>query len=1175
MAVRFVLGRAGSGKSHHCVSTLRAQLAAQPTGSPTLIFLVPEQAALQMERALLADPAVPGLARCEVLGFRRLAHRILNDAGGPLPVILTPIGRTMVLRDLLTRCRPELQELAGVATRAGLIESLARTIVELIQETVVPERLDAAAQASAGENNASAARLHDVALVYRRYLEYLGSNRVDPEGVLDLARPRIARLPWLNGSHVCVDGFAGFTAQQSRFLIDLARSAASVEISLLVDPAQIDMAAKPDPFDLFARSERTAHDLSLAFRAADIPIDEPLILQSAPPPRFRHPALAQLEHNLFQPAAAPDAKAKADPSVQFARCPGPRAEIAGAVREIRRLTQRPDDPLRYRDIALILRDLEPYHDLISSALREADIPFFIDRRRPTSHHPLVEAVRALLRMQGDASAVALPALLKTGLTPLDEPQADLLENYLRAHALFAPDAWTAGDWKYDPFEVDLSVDPRKRPIAATSRDFLATINSARAQILEALRGWWPPTQSPEAPRLCRDLATRLVAALERLDVPRRLHQWIDAAQSAGDLDQSQEHTQVWTDLIHLLDELVAALGDTPMSSADFAEVIEAGLADFTLGLVPPTIDQVLVSSIERSRHPPIRAAFILGFSDGQFPRPRHDDALLDQPERECLEAHGVRLQPGPRDRLLDERMLAYIAATRPRDHLSITYPIADSDGRPVQPSPYLLEFLRALGRSTSDIRADSADAALAPFDRLASIADLAHGLGPALRRLAENPNAATPESPTWLAIYAHIRAHPLPALNASLAGLAPIDYQLALPPTTIAERFGREPRLSVSRLESFARCPFQHFAGHLLRLRTRDEYEVAATHVGQLYHKLLEDFVNDLIAKNLSLADLKDEQIVASVSGLSDAALTLFAEQYHVSPADRAVLARRGERELPPAVRSQRQRAKPGLRPRFAERRFGGDDDASLPALILTTPKGRKIRLNGRIDRIDILQTDAGPRAVVFDYKRSDRNRLRLDEVFHGLALQLLAYLLVLKDHSARLGDVAIAPIGAFYLPLTADFQRVDHPSEVKSRELDPLHPLQPRGIIDFDAITVLDPNVPKGARSKLYAVHRSADDKPGNLHNTDSIPHADFDTLLNFVRNRLGELADQLLDGDISVAPARVGRALVCDNCDYHAVCRFEYASGAARELPRVRRDEILRQITAAPSLRPEDAQP
>ncbi len=1163
MAVRFVRGRAGSGKTHLCVQSLRASLIAQPTGAPTLVFLVPEQAALQMERSLLVDAAVPGLARCEVLGFRRLAFRILNDAGESVPGVLTPTGRIMVLRDLLTRCRPELKELAGVATRAGLIENLARSIVELIQESIVPERLDAAAQAAAAENHASAARLQDVALVYRRYLEYLGSTHVDPEGVLDLARSRIARLSWLTGCHVWVDGFAGFTAQQSRFLIDLARNAASVQISLLVAPNQLDLTVAPDAFNLFARSDRTAHELFVAFRAAGIAMDDPLVVHPAQPPRFRGPALVQLERNLFQPTPAPDPRARIDASVQFSRCAGPRAEIAAAVREIRRLTQRRDDPLRYRDIAVILRDLEPYHDLISSALREAAIPFFIDRRRPISHHPLVEAVRALLRMQGDASAVALPALLKTGLTPLDEPHADLLENYLRAHALFAPDTWTVGDWKYDPFEVDLAADSKKRSVSATQRDFLAAVNAVRARMLDALRDWWPPIESSETPRPCRDLAAQLVAVLERLDVPKHLRRWIDAAQSSGDLDLAQEHTQVWTDLVGLLDELVAALGNAPMTSADFAEVIEAGLADFTLGLVPPTIDQVLVSSIERSRHPPIRAAFILGFCDGQFPRPRHDDALLDQPERECLEANGVRLQPGPRDRLLDERMLAYIAATRPSDLLSISFPTADSDGRPVQPSPYLLEFLRALGRSTADIRDDSAEADRDPFDRMASIADLARGLGPALRLLAEMPDSPTPDSGTWLAIYEHLRAHPRPILSASLAGLAPVDYQLALPPAVIAERFGQEPRLSVSRLESFARCPFQHYASYLLRLRSRDEYEVAATHVGQLYHKLLEDFVNELIAKNLSLAELKDEQIAASVAGLSESALKLFAEQYNVSPADRAVLARRGERELPPAVRSQRPRAKPGLRPRFTERRFGGDDSTSLPALILTTPKGRKVRLNGRIDRIDVLQTDAGPRAVVFDYKRSDRHRLRLDEVFHGLALQLLAYLLVLKDNAARLGDAALKPIGAFYLPLTADFQRVAHPSEVESKKLDPLHPLMPRGVIDFDAITALDPDVPKGARSKLYAVHRDKDDRPGHLHNTDSIPHEDFDNLLAFVRDRLGELADQLLDCDISVAPARIGRALVCDNCDYNAVCRFEYASGAARDLPRVRRDEILVKIT------------
>ncbi len=1155
MAVRFVLGRAGTGKTHHCLSEIRGELSERLVGTPSLVLLVPEQAALQMERQLLSGGELPGLGRCEVLSFRRLAHRVLNAAGGPLPVVLTPIGREMVLRDLLARNRAGLREFDGVALRPGFVASLGRTIVELLQESVSPDRMLEQAEACRAAGNPSGDRLHDVGVMYQRYMQFLGSERVDPEGVLDLARRHLDRVGWLKDCRLWVDGFAGFTQEQVRLLVDLCGRAADATVSFLVDPADSAAArvgARVDPIGLFARTERTAIGLHDALRDAGVELASPIVLRSAHPPRFRAAELIQLEAGLFGPVAG--AQVRTSDSVRFFAAPDRRAEARAVAAEIRRLVRREQAPLRYRDIAIIVRDLEPYHDLLSAELGEHGVPFFIDRRRPTSHHPLVEAVRALLRLRGGrpGRASALPLLLKTGLTPLDDDAADLLENYQLMHGLDEVAARTGGDWTYPSLDSDSS-----GRVSDLESQTLARVNAARQRLVTALGEWWI-ADANERSTSCRELAAGLVVALVRLGAPATLSSWSLTASQSGDLDQAQEHAQVWTDLSELLDELVSALGDTQMSMSEFREVLEAGLADFSLGLVPPTLDQTLVSSIERSRHPPVRAAFVLGFSDGEFPHRHRSVELIDDAEREWLERGGVKLGPSRRSRSLDERMLAYIAVTRPSERLWVSYPAADDQGRAIQPSPYLADCLRALGWDSSSVETLRGTAELPRVADVSTVGDLSAGLAVAMRSLAERPSRTIIDAEAWLAVYEEVRAKRCPGAEGALRALAP-TRKAALSADAILALHGQTLATSVTRLEAFAKCPFQHFAKYELRLTPRRVNEVGALHWGRLYHAMLEEFVNVLAYNGESLAALTDQQITDRLAQIADSAVSALNDASPLDAAAKKILRSRGARDLAVSIRAQQLRAAPGLRPRFTERAFGSDATGSLPAIVLKTPKGRTVRLRGRIDRIDLVQEPQRGEtlAVVFDYKRLDKNRLRLDEALHGLALQLLAYLLVLKDHGEQLAGGGVRPAGAFYLPLVTGFQTVEHPSKAKPA----LRPFMPRGLFDFDALSALDPGLAEGA-SSLFSARRNKDGTMGKARSLDTASRPAFERILEGVREKLGELADRIIDGEIRVAPAIYRNRLPCEQCEYRAVCRFEYSSGFAVRLPVIERGEMLRRF-------------
>jgi len=1165
VSVRLIAGRAGAGKTAWCQSQIIAELANRLVDGPRLVMLVPEQAGLQMERSLLAASASRALGRCDVLSFRRLASRIFNESAGFVPLPLTATGRQMALRFLLTKHRRNLREFAKVSQRGAFITQIARGIAELLQEAVSVEQLDACAGAAAEANDPAAARLHDVALLYRAYLDYLGDDRVDPEAVLDLARSRLPDAGWLRDARIWIDGFAGLTQQQLRMIVALAKVASHIDVALLLDPAEPTKQRTDSPADelsLFARTQRTWANLSIALMAEGIAIEPPLKFDASARRRFSGaPTLAQLEQRLFvappamdesvpasQPAA--DEMSNAHPAVRLVQARDRRTEVQAAVRTIVDLVQRPERPLRYRDIAVIVRDLAPYHDLISARLAAHDIPFFIDRRRPTHHHPLIQFIRAAVGLPADAALdESIAMLLKSGLSGLSDDDADLLENHCLAHGRSTPESWD---------QTWTSSSPP--PNSALAHEQHA-VEQARRTLRDRFGDWWPSPGRRGRPK-CRTWAQRLYALLQRFSVSEQLARWSEAAESRGDLDEAAEHERVWSDFVKLLDEMVAALGEDQMTGRQFRDILESALADFTLGLVPATIDQVLVGSIERSRHPAIRAAFLLGFADGNFPARITEDSIFGDPERALLEQHHTALGRTSKQRLLDERMLAYVAVTRPSEFLWVSYPQSDEAGRSLAPSPYW-PWLRA---ALPDVQVETARS-----DEPAAICtagDLAGGLAMHLRDWATE-RLDDSQAAGWLALYHWARAHAdAPSRDAvarALSAFSPAQ-QAMLPPDAVKALWPAPYRTSVTRLETFAQCPFRHFVAYGLRLTERAVHEVSSIHWGRFYHQVLEQFVNEMIETGATLRDLSPADIAQRLDNVCNHVLPTFVEELDLAEPEQKKVKWRSKLELPAAVEGQQTTlGKTPLRSEMTERQFGDAQDDTLPALELTTPSGRTVLVRGKIDRVDLLQVGEQSLAVVFDYKRAIGRRLNLDEVYHGLALQLLAYLLALRDQGGGSAGARIIPGGAFYLPLLGKYKRIDHPAEADQEGFDPLDAFKPRGIVDFDWIDRLD-TMGGSQWSSIFSVYRKTDGSMGNVNTSDAVGAGSLPRLLDHVRNKMTELAAAWLDGDIRVRPARLGDDLPCAHCPYRGVCRYEYAPDQARSLASMSRSEVLEKIAQVP---------
>ncbi len=1157
MPVRFVVGRAGSGKTWRCLEAVRARLREDPVGGSRLLLLVPEQASFQMERALIETPDIHGFIRCEVLSFQRLAYRIFAETGADprrADQTIGPLGRMMAIRRLIRREKNNLRLLGRVADKPGLVRQVSSALDELMRADLEPATLAELAEQYQDNNPLAAAKLTDLTRLYRAYLDYLEGGRLDPAQYLHLAAEKLDACTWLTGAEVWVDGFAGFTQQEYVLLIKLAQRAASVEIALLVDPRASAVEATELPkttFSLFARTERTLVRLRRDLTAAGIPIAETIRLNPSTPPRFRAPELATLEKHLFR--TVPEHDAATEPTaIALMELPNRRGEVAAAVAEIRRLTQQSASPLRYRDIAVVVRDLTEYHDLLSASLRAAGIPFFIDRRQPTTNHPLIELIRGLLAVAADDCRLESVRLtLKTGLLPIADDDADALENYLLAHGIAGYDAWQQ-PWTFTRL---FKRRGRKAGLSDAQKSILNRVNQTRQAWLGAV-GPWLETAATAEGNQGRAWASALFACLARVGAGTQLERWAHDAELDGRSDEADNHRQVWVDFVRFLDEFVLALGGDRMGITEFRETVEAGLAEFDLGLAPPTLDQVLVGAIERSRHPPVRAVLLLGFDEQHFPMRRTEDPLLGDIERDDLDQAGMEIGPSRQRQLLDERMLAYIAMTRAGERLWISCPRAADDGKPVEPSAYLQDLLAAmpglrlqrcndprLTRSTEDI---------------SRIPELAERLAEELRSRPKNEDEPAPTARArWNSIYEAARRHETwrHTLGICLAGLA-YRNQAMLEPGLMEKAVSSPFSASVSRLEKFASCPFAHFAEYTLALQQRMEADLGALDLGNISHAVLEVFIAELTKENRRLGDLNDDAVVARIDRIATELAPQLGGDMMLAEARNAYLFDRSRDHLRRVVQWQRDAARSGrYYPVGTEREFGYRKGEMV---VITTPRGRRVQLHGIIDRVDVVELADSYGAAVVDYKNTRERKLDLTRVYHGLTLQLVGYLLALREAGESLTGRKVRPVAAFYLPLLQGFETMSHPSQAASAT----EAYRFRGILDLTALDGLDTSAASDRKSRYMSAGLTKEGKPHQ--NSDLASPNEFEAMMAHVSRKMGELADSLLDGNVSVTPYRLNKSSPCGLCPYMAVCRYEADWQPPNTLaPLGRRADILKRLT------------
>lgn len=1138
MAFQFYFGGSGAGKSRKLHEDMIE--ASRRESACNYLLIVPDQFTMQTQMDLVLEHPNRGIMNIDVLSFGRLTHRILEEVGHADMPVLDDTGKSLILRKIAEKEQQRLTVIGKHLHKIGYIHEVKSAISEFMQYGIGTKALSELTE-YAKSRGALYYKLKDLQVLYESFLAYIQEKFITTEETLDRLRQALPESEIIKNCVIAFDGFTGFTPIQYRVIQELMRLAKRVLITITIDTRE--NLYQPDGEQkLFHLSKKTVADLRRLGEAVSVPMLPAVVCgkEAARLPRFENnPELAHLEQQLFRYPAAPyEAETT---HIHLMEASTPKEEIRQTCIEIYRLLGG-EKGLHFRDIAVVTGSMETYGNDIEEEFARFGIPVYMDQTRGILFNPFTEYIRSALQIVlQDFSRDAVFHYLRTGLCGLEREDIDRLENYIRRFGLRGKKQW-GSLFVYKEEEGEKGVA------------LLALYNEMRERLLEQLAPLLGSFQT------AGELVRALYDFLVKNELQQKLAHYEAKFKAEGEPAKAKEYGQIYGLVIDLLDQIEGLLKEESMTLREFAEILDSGFAEIKVGTIPQNVDRIVIGDIERTRLKQVRVLFFLGINDGNIPKGTGGGGIISDIDREFLQESGWELAPTPRQQMYIQRLYLYLNMTKPSERLYLSYAKVGNDGKSRRPA-YLVDTMRKLFPGLT-IKSPEM---LPMEEQLSSGADGILFFTELLREYAAGRLKETEqrklctffrsyyENPDW-------REQILRLIDTAFYHYreSPLSRQVT------SALYGTVLHNSVSRLEKYAACAYAHFLQYGLALQERGEYGFEDVDMGNVFHGVLELFAEKLAEHHYTWFDfpqeagdkILDEAIEAYAAGYGETILYSSARNQHLLKRIRRILGR--------TIRTlQIQLQKGSFLPEHFEMSFSMLED--LDALNIALTGAEKMKLRGRIDRIDTCEEEDVVYVKVIDYKSGSR-KFDLAALYYGLQLQLVVYMnaaveLEQKKHPGK----KVVPAAMLYYhiadPMIEEGQALT-PEQLNQKIL---QELKSTGIVNSDdrAVRLLD-NTFTG-KSDILPIERKKD---GSFSAYSSvINEEDMTTISNYVNQKIKELGTGILQGNISVNPCEQGGNSSCSYCAYRSICGYdaEISGFQMRKLEALSPDEAVLRMAEA----------
>lgn len=1114
MSLRFCFGPSGSGKSHRIYEEIMQRAAEEP--GRNFLIIVPDQFTMQTQKDLVMRSDRDGILNIDVLSFGRLSHRILEEVGTKEMPVLDDTGKSLVLQKVAADLKEQLPAMGSLLHKQGYIHEVKSAISEFMQYGISTQDMDKLIT-SAQKRGALAMKLKDLKTLYRGFQDYIRDHFITTEETLDVLRRSLSKSKILKGSVVVFDGFTGFTPIQNRLIQELMRVCAETIVTVTIgvgeDPYKMDGEQK-----LFHLSKKTVADLEKLAAEAEVERGEDLFVKGGPNRFAKAPALHYLEQNLFRYQYEPYAGEQQE--IHMFEALSPREEVHQTALYIRHLIR--EQGMTYRDIAVVIGDLEGYASYVETEFGQLEIPCFLDRTRGIVLNPMIEYIKSALQLYiKDFSYDTVFHFLRSGMADISREEIDELENYvIRTGA--------RGYRTYSRLFTRRTEELQGNAEGSEQAEekTMERLNRIRQQFMDAVEILHMGSQEKAG-----DYVSHLYDFLEQNQVQQKLLNYQQQFEKEGDLSRAREYAQIYRLVMDLLDQVYELLGEEEISRQEFADILEAGFGEITVGTIPQNVDRIVVGDMERTRLKQVKVLFFLGVNDGSIPKNASKGGIISDMDREFLIESGTEMAPSPRQQMYIQRLYLYLNMTKPSEQLYLSYAKVNSEGKGIRPS-YLIDTVRKLFPAMSVEYPQNRS-------RLEQIEGRQEGARYLAEELREYVEGTLPEEERQ-DFYLMYRAYEADAVGRDLLTRAAFRRYRESGLSRIVARalYGQQLENSVSRLETYAACACRHFLQYGLSLQEREEFGFEASDMGTVYHAVLENFAGKLAESNLTWWDFTEDFAAKAVKESVEAYAATYGETVLYSSARNEYAITRMSRILTRTVLTLQKHLKQGsFQPDDYELSFRFAED--LDSIHVDLSEDEKMHLQGRIDRIDVSEDAEHVYVKVIDYKSGNR-KFDLAALYYGLQLQLVVYMnAAMEMESRKHPDKEIVPAALLYYHI--DDPTIETPVELTDEQINEqiLAKLRMNGVVNSDPEVVERLDRYMQDKSVVIPVEKKKD---GSFSARSGVlSWEEMQLISSYVDAKIRSIGREILDGKIAANPYEKGNEEACTYCAYKKVCGFD----------------------------------
>ena len=1115
MSLRFYFGPSGSGKSHRIYEEIM-QRAAQEPGRNFLI-IVPDQFTMQTQKDLVMRSDRGGILNIDVLSFGRLSHRILEEVGTKEMPVLDDTGKSLVLQKIAADLKEQLPAMGSLLHKQGYIHEVNSAISEFMQYGISTQDMDKLI-ASAEKRGALAMKLRDLKTLYRGFQDYIRDHFITTEETLDVLRRSLVKSKILPDSVVVFDGFTGFTPIQNRLIQELMRVCEETIVTVTIgeeeDPYQMDGEQK-----LFHLSKKTVADLVKLAAEAEVTRGEDVFVKGGPNRFTEAPALCYLEQNLFRYQYEPYTEKQCE--IRMFEALSPREEVHQTALYIRKLIR--EEGLTYRDIAVVIGDLEGYASYVETEFGQLEIPCFLDRTRGIVLNPMIEYIKSALQLYiRDFSYDTVFHFLRSGMADISREEIDELENYvIRTGARGYRTYSRLFTRRTEEMQQGSGQEDTER-----AEETMERLNRIRQQFADTVEILHMAPRAKDG-----EYVDHLYDFLEQNQVQQKLLNYQQQFEQEGDLAKAREYAQIYRLVMDLLDQIYELLGEEEISLQEFADILEAGFGEITVGTIPQNVDRIVVGDMERTRLKQVKVLFFLGVNDGNIPKNASKGGIISDMDREFLIESGTEMAPSPRQQMYIQRLYLYLNMTKPSERLYLSYAKVNSDGKGIRPS-YLIDTVRKLFPQLAVEYPQNRSR----LEQIEGRQEGARYLAEELREYADG-TLREEERQDFYLMYRAYEADPEGRDRLTAAAFRRYK-ESGLSRIVARALYGRQLENSVSRLETYAACACRHFLQYGLSLQEREEFGFEVSDMGNVYHAVLENFAGKLAESGRTWWDFDENFATQAIKEAVEGYAATYGETVLYSSARNEYAITRMSRILTRTVLTLQQHLKQGsFQPDDYELSFRFAED--LDSIHVDLSEEEKMHLQGRIDRIDVSEDAEHVYVKVIDYK-SGNKKFDLAALYYGLQLQLVVYMnAAMELESRKHPDKEIVPAALLYYYI--DDPTIETPVELTQEQINEeiLTKLRMNGVVNSDPAVVERLDRFLQDKSKVIPVEKKKD---GSFSARSGIlSREELHVVSAYVDTKIRQIGREILDGKIAANPYEKGNEEACTYCAYKKVCGFD----------------------------------